>query len=89
MTPGSSLGTTVTILLARACDNCEHARDLARHIALARPDIRVRVQDVDEPGWSPPAGFIGTPTWLIDGDVVALGNPTPAWLLDRLEEVAR
>ena len=82
-------GTTVTILLARSCRACSAARTLAHRIAAERPDVAVRLQDVDEPGWSPPAGFIGTPTWLIGDDVVALGNPTHAWLLARLEEVHR
>ena len=80
--------TTVTILVSRSCGACIASRELARRIAQERPHLAVRVQDVDEPGWSAPAGFIGTPTWCIDDEVVALGNPTLPWLRARLEEVS-
>lgn len=85
MTPG----TTVTVLVSRSCGACIASRDLARRLATDRPHLTVRVQDIDEPGWTQPAGFIGTPTWLIDGNVVSLGNPSQTWLLERLNEVTQ
>jgi len=56
------------------CPSCDEARRLAREAGERFPDLRVRVIELD--GRAPaPASVVATPTYLLDGRVVSLGNP--------------
>ncbi len=71
---------TVTVLVSASCPTCGQALQLARQLAAERPDVRVRVEDVDAPHWQAPASFAGTPMFLRGDTVVSYGNPTLAEL---------
>lgn len=67
---------TLTVLISTACGTCLTSLAIARAFSLERPDVPVRVQDVDVPGWQAPAGYVGTPMFLADDRVLSYGNPT-------------
>ena len=46
----------------------------------------VRVIDLDRAGAPPPEGVVAVPTYVLDGQVVSLGNPYPEELFARLHE---
>lgn len=62
------------IVVEPDCRECEEARNLAREIAAIFPDLRIELIDVD--GERPiPSQVIATPTYLLGGKVISLGNP--------------
>jgi hypothetical protein len=64
------------VLVSASCASCWHSLTLLAQLAASHPEVRVRVTDVDEPGWVSPPGFVGTPMFLAGGRVLSLGNPT-------------
>jgi putative intracellular protease/amidase len=78
------------VYVAAHCLGSTEARRLAGAAAACFPDLRVRVvdldRDLDGPGGGapPPGGVVAVPTYVLDGRVVALGNPAPEQLFARL-----
>lgn len=70
------------------CWGCERARDIAAAVAGARTDVNVRLIDLGVERGERPAAVIAVPTYLLDGQVISLGNPDLSWLLSRLSEKA-
>lgn len=64
------------VLVSAGCSSCWHTVALVQQLHATHPHLRVRVTDVDEPGWVAPPGFVGTPMFLAGGRVLSLGNPT-------------
>ena len=80
---------TLRIYVAPGCAGCRTALNLAEAVRRARPHHPVEVIDLaDQPDEPLPPGVIGTPTYLLDGEVIALGNPELAELLSRLDSAA-
>lgn len=77
------------IYVTGSCFGCDVARELATHLrALALPGIETRLVDLDAPGSVRPDAVFAVPTYLLDGEVVSLGNPDQASLIRQLEQGA-
>ena len=79
MIPARQDGRTdwdLEVLVSASCGSCWHTLTLVQQLHSTHPHVRVKVTDVDEPGWVPPPGFIGTPMFLAGGQILSLGNPT-------------
>jgi hypothetical protein len=61
------------------CPGCDEARWTAGEVAARFPGLRVRVIELGS-GAGVPEVVVATPTYLLDGRVVALGNPGVAQL---------
>ena len=68
--------TDLEVLVSATCDSCAHSLSLVDGLHASHPHLRVTITDVDEPGWVPPPGFVGTPMFLARGRIMSLGNPT-------------
>ena len=75
--------TTLTVYIITGCANCEFARELAAEAGRAYPALRVQVLDLSQVA-DPPDTVFATPTYLLDGKVISLGNPDPQELLALL-----
>ena len=75
---------SLQIYIARHCANCDLARDLAREIARALPDVQIEIIDLEEAGAQRPDVVFATPTYVLDGRVAWLGNPRRHELFQRL-----
>ena len=62
------------IYVAPDCPPCVEARAIATDIRSLLPWLRVELVELDGRRWAPP-GVVATPTYLLDGKVVSLGNP--------------
>jgi hypothetical protein len=72
------------IYIADHCDNCHEAlrqAEMARTVA----DVEVCVIDVDAASEPVPQRIIATPTYVLDGRIISLGNPYRDDLLKMLE----
>lgn len=79
------------IYVAEHCFGCQEAHRLASAVAVRFAALAVRVVDLErEPGERPEA-LVAVPSYLLDGQVIALGNPRQtdlfATLKQRLEAV--
>ena len=78
---------TLRIYVAPGCAGCRTALTLAEVVRQARPDHPIEVIDLaDQPDEPLPSGVIGTPTYLLDSEVISLGNPELTELLSRLDK---
>lgn len=84
MTPGSA--PALRIYVAPGCAGCDTAVAMAGAVRQLRPHREVVVIDLADDSAPLPAGVIGTPTYLMDDEVVSLGNPTFDQLLGILDD---
>ncbi len=79
--------TVLDIYVDESCPGCAEARRTAAEIAQAYPAITVRVFDLGNPEVSAPEAVFATPTFMLDNQLMQLGNPGPEdiirWLGER------
>ena len=66
----------LTIYVAEHCFNCEYAYEVADAIRRDFPHVQLRIVDVAAPGATVPEVVFATPTYLLNGRVWSLGNPS-------------
>jgi hypothetical protein len=71
------------IVVSRSCLSCEEARVIAGEMESRFPNIEVDVIDIGE-GRRPPANVFATPTYLLDGAIISLGNPKREELISTI-----
>jgi hypothetical protein len=74
------------VYVSSACLNCAEAVRLAEEAATRYPGVVVRVVDLETDRIPPPDPVVAVPTYVLDGQVVSLGNPDPEQLFARLCE---
>ncbi len=62
------------IVVAPDCAACDEARAIARIVRERFPTLNIDVIELDGER-SMPDGVVATPTYLLDGRVISLGNP--------------
>ena len=71
------------IVVAPHCFGCDEARSIAVDLRERLPWLDVQVVELDGSRPVPPRVF-ATPTYLLDGEVVSLGNPRVEALIHDL-----
>jgi hypothetical protein len=74
------------VYVSNACLNCAEAVHLAEEAAVRYPNVVVRVVDLDMDHVPPPDPIVAVPTYVLDGQIVSLGNPYPEELFACLRE---
>jgi hypothetical protein len=75
------------VVVAPDCGGCAEARAVAGQIQRRFPDLRVTLIELDGRR-PPPERVVATPTYLLDGTVVSLGNPRLSDLVRTIERRA-
>lgn len=74
------------IYVSKHCENCDHARQVARELRDSYPPLRVEVIELEaayeQKEAEIPDAVFATPTYLLDGRVWSLGNPSPEKIVD-------
>ncbi|MGH3951834.1 MAG: hypothetical protein ACRDSE_22405 [Pseudonocardiaceae bacterium] len=74
------------VYIAPGCLGCRTALRRVDAVRRSRPGQPVEVIDLaDRPDEPLPAGVVGTPTYLLGDQVISMGNPNLAELLERLD----
>jgi protein-disulfide isomerase len=73
------------IVVGGRCPICQASMPTLEALRHEIPNVNVRVIDMDAPGASKPKNIIAIPTFLLNGYIVATGNPN----LDELKEFIR
>lgn len=58
------------------CYGCGEAREIAEQLSTRFPDLDVDIIELDAPGVERPDAVFAVPTFLLDGELLWLGNPT-------------
>lgn len=77
----------VAIYVLPDCGNCEYAREIAALIQREFPQVEVAVVDLANPAEPVPDAVFATPTYLLDGRLWSLGNPSPEEVRERLNQL--
>lgn len=77
---------TLDVYISAHCWQCPEAQRLARKAQLEFPAIAVRVIDLDQPGVMQPAFVFAVPTFVLNGQVISLGTPTPEDLDQKIRQ---
>lgn len=75
---------TIVIYVAQHCSNCAYAYEVADEIRRRFPHVQVRMVDMENPTEAIPEVVFATPTYLLNGRVWSLGNPSPAKMQETL-----
>ena len=82
------VAAVLEIYVGPDCLGCAMAYVIAAEMrALNLPNVRIRVIDLGDPVNLRPASVFAIPTYLLNGNVLSLGNPEADWLRDRLTNV--
>ncbi|HUE75420.1 MAG TPA: hypothetical protein VMP10_01225 [Chloroflexota bacterium] len=75
------------VYVAAGCLGCDEAYAIARIVQEHFPTVHVDVihlDDLDRRGRVAPTSVVAVPTYLLDGEVISLGNPRRDDLIARL-----
>lgn len=83
--PGSREESTMhlDIYITTVCTNCGEALLIAER-AQSIAGLKVAVVNLDQPGQRIPPHVVAVPTYVLDGNVVSLGNPEREQFLSML-----
>ena len=75
------------IVVSPDCLGCDEAARIADEIGTRIPGLEVELVELGR-GAEPPPKVVATPTYLLDGDPIFLGNPRRSALLEALNRRA-
>ncbi|WP_420643845.1 hypothetical protein [Candidatus Leptofilum sp.] len=73
---------TLTVYISDDCWSCEETQRILADVTPNFPDLMLRCVDTQQEPM--PDGVFAVPTYLLDGKVISLGNPTRESLRQRL-----
>jgi len=79
-----SQAVQVEIYVAEHCVICEYAYEVADSIRTDFPDVDLRIIDLSQTSEAIPDAVFATPTYLLNGRLWSLGNPSPQDVQERL-----
>lgn len=78
------LSVRVDIYVAEHCPVCQYAFEVAERIEVDFPDVNLHVVDIAQSTEPIPEAVFATPTYLLNGKLWSLGNPSPEDVQERL-----
>ena len=78
---------SVRIYVAQHCEICAYSYEVAENIRNEFPQVEVRIIDMENTSETIPDSVFATPTYLLNGRVWSLGNPSPQQVSDTLAQL--
>lgn len=78
----------LVIYVAEHCMNCAYAYEVADRIRHDYPQVTLQIVDVSQPDAVVPEAVFATPTYLLNGRVWSLGNPSSDKISDTFAAAA-
>lgn len=75
--------SNLEIFVSQHCYGCEQASNIAEAVRSRYPDVEVRLVNVDRE--APPPAVVAVPTYMLNGRIISLGNPSENELFEELE----
>ncbi len=80
------MGRTLDIYIDQTCPGCVHAQNLAEVVRQTFPQLEVRIFDLEHPNIKKPSSVFAVPTYMLNGKILALGNPDINDLVAKIED---
>ncbi len=77
----------VTIYVAEHCETCHYAHEVADLIRVHYPQVTVRIVDIEHTDETIPEAVFAIPTYLLNGRVWSLGNPSTEKVVATLDQL--
>lgn len=74
----------VDIYVAKHCFVCEYSHEVAEFIREQFPHVLIRMIDITDPQADIPEAVFATPTYLLNGKLWSLGNPSNEDVINKL-----
>jgi hypothetical protein len=71
------------VYISETCWSCDEARQIVADMRLRYPSIGMELRDIGDQ--RRPSNVFATPTYVLDGRTIFLGNPTREQLQQKLE----
>lgn len=72
------------VVVTQDCSGCAEALSMVRRIRASYPDLAIEVIDLER--GPVPESVFAVPTYLLDGRIISLGNPSRGRLEQKIEE---
>ena len=79
----------LVIYVAQHCPVCHYAFEVADDIRQRFPDVDLRIVDLETTTEKVPEHVFATPTYILNGRVWSLGNPSPAQVVEAFGKVTQ
>lgn len=79
--------TRLDVYIAEHCWSCEETRRIVADITPQFPRVTIALRDINDQ--ARPSSVFATPTYVLDGRIIFLGNPTREELKDKLSAASR
>jgi len=86
---GPQAAIRVEIYVADHCQVCEYAYEIAGTIAAKYPDVDLRIINLSQTTQPIPDAVFATPTYLLNGRLWSLGNPSNEDIEARLSPASQ
>jgi alkyl hydroperoxide reductase subunit AhpF len=73
------------VYISETCWSCDEAKEIVADMRPRFPSITIELRDINDE--CRPSTVFATPTYVLDGRTIFLGNPTREQLQQKLEEV--
>ncbi|MGB1252765.1 MAG: hypothetical protein ACPG8W_19280 [Candidatus Promineifilaceae bacterium] len=70
------------VYVAKHCWSCDEARKIVADLRVQFPNVTISLLDISPQEW--PEAVFAVPTYLLNGRVISLGNPTRQMLHNTL-----
>ena len=77
----------LVIYVAQHCAVCAYAHEVAADIEARFPTVNLRIVDVQTSDEAIPESVFATPTYLLNGRVWSLGNPSDILISDTFDDL--
>ena len=88
---GTTIDTTtdinVDIYVAAHCIICDYSYEIADYIREQFPQVSLRLIDIEAASEPIPEAVFATPTYMLNGRVWSLGNPSPVQVSEKLQDL--
>ena len=71
------------VYVAETCWACQEARSIVADVKPQFPDMEIELRDLNDE--RRPSQVFATPTYILDGRTIFLGNPTREELIQKLK----
>ena len=73
----------LNVYVSEDCWSCTETREIVSEMRVQFPDVEISLYDTDADLW--PNDIFAVPTYMLDGRIISLGNPTRQHLQNKLE----
>ena len=88
VTSQQEMTAELVIYVSQHCSVCRYAFEVADNIRVRFPDVDLRIVDLETTSETIPESVFATPTYLLNGRVWSLGNPSPAQVVETFGSIA-